>query len=177
MLAAECCPVSVIIRQKCEFSPSGAEFSSSISLVDAQHMKKKGSSTELYPKEGANVTLPCVIEGISETDVYSITWQKDGKLISQGPYLFADVTSYSLPNSPSRWDLVITGVNSPRHVGSYSCNYKKEKLEIYVHVQTPLTLVMTPNSSPVIVTVGDTVDILCDAEGNPPPAVMWTREM
>ncbi|KAG9473293.1 hypothetical protein GDO78_019504 [Eleutherodactylus coqui] len=116
---------------------------------------------------GSQITLECIISG---KPTPSVTWLKDGFPLGSGP-------DFILKNKGQQ--LTITRAQPP-HSGRYVCvavnAAGQSDVKYDLTVQVPPEIANSPaEPQTMLVALHSTFTLICEANGIPPPSIMWHR--
>ncbi|XP_022915706.2 opioid-binding protein/cell adhesion molecule-like isoform X1 [Onthophagus taurus] len=138
--------------------------------LDPPTIESKPLNITVY--EGASIELPC---DAKNADAYVIMWYKDSKAISQGKSIFGDNPNVMVSTNNM---LKIKNINES-NAGEYMCKVVMSRTEnvnvthrVFIDA-TPKIISFTAKDNRTKLDVGETINLVCKAAGEPKPKIKW----
>ncbi|XP_043232369.1 protein amalgam-like isoform X1 [Amphibalanus amphitrite] len=123
-------------------------------------------------KQGETVVLPCEI---SHLGPFVVVWKRQRRVLSAREAVVVRDARFSLVDG---YNLRITAVQ-PADQSSYTCALDTEPLSELTHRLEVLfgpVVSAQPSSGVLVVKLGETAEMSCQASGNPPPRIAWRKQ-
>ncbi|XP_031431207.1 LOW QUALITY PROTEIN: hemicentin-1 [Clupea harengus] len=126
-----------------------------------------GSVEDITVAAGSQVTLACVADG---TPPPTLKWQREGLTVRPDAHL-------SVPNQGSTLHIRSANIS---HTGGYTCTAANQAGEASRHynliVLAPPQIRRAGVPTEVSVVVSHVLELLCEADGVPPPTITWMKD-
>uniref|UniRef100_A0A9J2P3B1 Uncharacterized protein n=1 Tax=Ascaris lumbricoides TaxID=6252 RepID=A0A9J2P3B1_ASCLU len=126
--------------------------------------------------EGESVELPCNVKDLNDEDTVVI-WKRGDEIIFMDEDGTIDDQRFQLNRENDNFTLIINRVE-PYDTAAYVCSITSPEMSITHHLQVNVhpSVLISPDTSPLLVGVGENVIIKCSASGNPTPKVSWSKQ-
>ncbi|VDM49967.1 unnamed protein product, partial [Toxocara canis] len=125
--------------------------------------------------EGDSVELPCNVKDLNDDTV--VLWKRGEEIIFTDEDGSLDDQRFQLNRENDNFTLIINRVE-PYDTAAYVCSITSPEMSITHHLQVNVhpSVLISPDSNPLLVSVGENVVMKCTASGNPAPKVSWSRQ-
>ncbi|MFH4982680.1 hypothetical protein AB6A40_009389 [Gnathostoma spinigerum] len=130
---------------------------------------------EFRVSEGQSVELPCYVDDLQ--DEAAVVWKRGDEILFVDEESAVEDQRFQLHRDHNNFTLIIERVE-PYDTATYICSITSPEQSIKHHLQVnvPPSAVISPDSHPLLVNVGENVLIKCIGSGNPTPVVAWSRK-